>query len=447
MRFASAMPAVVVVGLSMVLSGCGGGGETTTTTITTTAVLDPHVKWHQKQEHILMDGHGPGLSVGDNGTAFFSTGNILNAVDEDGGLNFRPIGETSFARGIGRPVVGPDGSIYLLTTPDDKNVSYRDGSVHAWKSDGNKKWIQDFNMSMGFCGASPLWQELGARNSVALGSDGTVFVSRCDDKGSPSLFALDGNNGTVRWQISLSDDSVRGSDWYPSPVVAPDDTIFLTAPGDTNFSTVLAVRGTDGFVQWNVSIPLAASSPSLGSNATVLVCTPPQEGEGLIALDGKDGSVKWTQDAACFHDYSFFGAAVGSDGTVFVQGSKNFFEPEKATFLALNGNDGSIKWSHEVGQNTTFYDDGFTMAAVSTDGAVYVGLRHTVYALDADTGNERWNSTSSEFFLTAYDLPPVVGPDGTLTVLSETSLFAYHGEGGPVIAPYHSEYDLELYLV
>jgi outer membrane protein assembly factor BamB len=452
------MPAVVVVGLSIVLSGCGG--ETTTTTITTTAVLDPHVIKHLKVEHILMDGRGPGLSVGADGTVFFSRSDTLFAVDgEDGATNWSLL---LVERPVGRPAVGPDGSLYFLTTPDDNWQYYHDGSVQAWNSNGTKKWIQDFNMSMGLCEFAPNWQEHGARNSVALGSDGTVFVSRCIDQGStvegsPSLFALDGNDGTVKWQISLSDDSGIGSDWYPSPVVAPDNTIFLTGQnlsvaGARRSATALAVRGTDGFVQWNVSLPVAASSASLGANATVLVCTPGNMsgvfGEGLIALDGKDGSVKWRQDAACFDSYSFFGAAVGSDGTVFVQAPKNLSSPGTSTFLALNGGDGSIKWSHEVGPDPTFPDDAsFTMPAVSTDGAVYVGFGQSVYALDADTGKERWNSTSNEFFLTEMNLPPVIGPDGTVFVLSETSLFAYHGEGRPVIAPYQSEYDRGLYLV
>merc|ERR1719174_3049389 len=110
--------------------------------------------------------------------------------------------------------------------------------------------------------------------------------------------------------------------------MTPNNTVLLT---DGN-GDVFAVRGTDGVLKWNVSIPgvKRSGAPSVDSKGAVLICTD----DGLFALDGKDGSVKWQQETACRS--SSQRAAVGHYGTIFVESKRPSIDwiVAEAKFLA-----------------------------------------------------------------------------------------------------------------
>lgn len=431
MLFSYIIHAFVAISFSMSLVGCGGGGGTTTFT---TTWFDSHVKWVNSD----LDEReaGMGASVGADGTVFIPAGDSLCALDGDAGvLKWKyKLGNKS----IGVPAVGKDGSVYLLT-----GEFYMDFAVQAVNGNGTEKWVQDFNMfKTEHHPVLSLGSTIG-RNSVVLGSDGTVFgcrhssVMREDGYISnltSSLFALDAGDGSIKWQLALG-----GRYGAPqSPVVAPDDTIFMTDVA----GHVLAVRGADGSVKWNASIAVdhdvMFSSPSLGANGTVLVCS----GEGLFALNREDGTVKWRQwDACLVQVMQYPGPAVDSDGTIFVEARNDTFDTSDVpnrTLLALRGDDGSTKWSYHASRDAHQYGETLTTAAVSTDGTVYFGYAESVYALNAETGSVRWSSTSLRGMFNQDEGPPVIGPDGMVIVSALTTVVALRGEAVSATLPYVS---------
>merc|ERR1711976_1015963 len=102
----------------------------------------------------------------------------------------------SFACGV--PAVGRDGSLYVMTW---KAGEFLTGSAQALTSNGTLKWIQNFTVSTT---KQPLLLVPGdarGRDSLVLGSDGTVFASTS----KAGLFALHERNGTIKWHTLLSD--------------------------------------------------------------------------------------------------------------------------------------------------------------------------------------------------------------------------------------------------
>lgn len=340
---------------------------------------------------------------------------------------------------MGRPAAGLNGSLYVEVGYGGPAVA-----VQAVNGDGTGKWIQKFTR---------LGLDTGDADHarvLAVGSDSTVFTTQ--DSPEHGLSALDGDKGTLRWHINPLGNS---SGVLSPPVVAPDDTIFMIGVDDHHGAlkpfdhpTLFAVQGVDGSLKWSSVIENKTwpTTPTLGADGTVLVCFI----EGLIAFDGEDGSVKWMQPIGCG---DFWGQlAIGSDGTIFVPNALNFSNSER-TLLALNGDDGSIKWSYHPNNLDDPSDGGFLPgAAVSTDGTVYVRRSKSMHALDSANGNVLWVSTSQHFsFNSGY--APIIGPDGTVFTVDadQKLLIAFYGEGGPVTAPYSSGHALlrttELLLV
>ncbi|WP_227356780.1 outer membrane protein assembly factor BamB family protein [Haladaptatus salinisoli] len=123
---------------------------------------------------------------------------------------------------------------------------------------------------------------------------------------------------------------------------------------------------------------------------------------GVVALDSRDGSVRWrfrhdgnaTEGAAAVADGRVFVASAGDDGSLF----------------ALDLATGDVLWSAPVlGERTP----------VVADGVVYVSASFSseLVALDAATGAVRWR------FETGPASPPAVG-DGVLYVVSHGRVVA-----------------------
>lgn len=436
------MPMVIAVGLSIVLTGCGEGESTsiTTTTSTTFVAFDAHVKW----KFSVLDDVTVGpesvflsdISVGSSGTVFMpvslhtvlhtaSFDSFIFAIDGNDGepkWQFQLLATDS---SINKPLVGPDDSVSVEFWVAGFNCS--GSAMQSVTNDGTGKWTQNFNYSS---------KEMPSRNigggfsDFGVSAGGTVFVVPTRMCEGGALFALDGDTGTIKWHIN----PVGHHPFSTHIAVGPDDTVFMIAygvPDDADTPHLFAVRGADGSEKWRsvITSNYTFMGPTLGANGTILV----QCSDGLIAFDGQDGAVKWMQPIA----YGDIAPAVGPDGTIFVPSARN--SSQEGAFLALNGNDGSIKWSY--GTNSS-YEGEFSSAAVSTDGTVYVCSLNSVHALDSATGNVRWISTSSLFAFRA-DASPVIGPDGTVFILDKDhgQLMAFHGDGGPVHAPYTAEQD------
>ena len=79
-----------------------------------------------------------------------------------------------------------------------------------------------------------------------------------------------------------------------------------------------------------------------------------------------DGSLRWASKMASTRGYVYSSPAVGADGTIFV-GVEIDSTPQDGMLQAVNGKDGSIKWTFRTRQ---WVDSA---PAIGADGTVYFG--------------------------------------------------------------------------
>ncbi len=279
---------------------------------------------------------------------------ILYTVDPNGTLLWSYDANTPL---ISSPSIGPDGSVYvggfdgtlhavdvrgsLLWTcrtggsvhcspavSEDGNVYFgsQDGTFIALARDGTELWSFQTKgpglVSSGSISASP-----------AIGADGTVYVAGLYD---PSLYALDPNDGAVKWACNFEipiypgrRDGPTKFGWpFASPVVAPDGMIYQTLLHDTN---LYAIEPRNGAIVWSTELadpetgwfdPDYAeeygdadgwSEPALGPDGTIYVSF---DDPYLRAVE-RNGRIKWVIRLG---DIGGFTLAVGSDGLIYAAG-------------------------------------------------------------------------------------------------------------------------------
>jgi len=98
------------------------------------------------------------------------------------------------------PAIGPDGTIF---------VGCDDGRVHAINPDGSMKWISYYHYG-GY--------------SLAIGRDGTLYVSGRGTSESGAKFYALNPDGTFRWEISYGEWGAGGS--FTAPAIGPDGTVY-----------------------------------------------------------------------------------------------------------------------------------------------------------------------------------------------------------------------------
>jgi outer membrane protein assembly factor BamB len=175
----------------------------------------------------------------------------------------------------------------------------------------------------------------------------------------------------VKWNVTVQN-SGEGVDSLTSPTIGPDGTIYVS---DVGFR-IIAVT-PDGSLKWQVwTQGEVVDSPAVGSDGTIYVQIddPPQLppcgtvlNKCLVALN-PDGTIKWT-----LRDMGEFDSpAVGSDGTVYIDG------------LAV-GPDGAVKWESP---------GTFSSPSIGLDGTIYGSAGNGVYAVNPD-GTVHWRFPSN----------------------------------------------------
>jgi parallel beta-helix repeat protein len=314
------------------------------------------------------------------------------------------------------PVIGADGTIYIGTAP-----YVGDGKFYAFNPNGTEKWTfqpVDYNVFWG---------------SAAIAADGTVYVvGTTDDTGESMFYALDPDDGSVKWQFWAPTLS------YTSPKIGDDGTIYFAdeatlyavnpdgaekwnfAQGGMSWTGTLVI-GADGTIYTLTDLKLYAVNPdgtekwNFTTNGYEDAMTIADDGTIYIApyLDGlyavnPDGSQKWFIDSST----NFYALAIGVDGTLYA-GS------EGGIFYALNS-DGTEKWQFTAGSEI------YGAPAIGADGIIYFACYNgrKVFALNP-SGTEKWN------FTTDYRIGGslAIGANGTLYVpsgdSSPTKLYAF----------------------
>lgn len=270
-------------------------------------------------------------AIGRDGTLYFGSLNgYFYAVDSATGI--KKWQYHTFGVSLGSPAIGPDGTIYLCT--------YNSLSVIALNPDGTLKWSQ----GLGICGASP-----------AVGSDGTVYMSVIPDP-SAGFFALDGQTGAVKWNVSNI--SSHGA----SPAIASDGTVYFGSDDDY----VYALNGATGAQVWSFKTGgQVESSPVIGPDGTLYIGS----NDGTVyALNGQTGMPAWTFATGAT---SIGGLAMAGDGTLYFGAGDN-------NIYAIDSSTGKEKWQYATGSLVD------CNPSIASDGTVYVGSFDTyLYAFSA----------------------------------------------------------------
>ena len=240
--------------------------------------------------------------------------------------------------------------------------------------------------------------------------DGTVYV-----RGTFDVHALDAGTGTLKWEtwgVSTQDAYRMASLTYRN------DTLYV--PGN---SEVLAMEPGEGDVRWRYETSGRIATTPAVTNERIYVGT--SEGR-LHAIHAHDGTRAWSTGAVADDTegrYPLASSPAVADDLVYIASSPPGSQSgpvgagtgaEAGDVMALNASSGEIVWSHHARTYSFDWEDEFRTdpsPAVAGD-TVYAGLPDgRVYALDADTGEERWNHLGPRSVVSS---PAVV--DGTVYV-------------------------------
>lgn len=199
----------------------------------------------------------------------------------------------------------------------------------------------------------------GRPNPPAV-ADGTVVAS--SDAGE--VAALDGADGTVRWERSFGDERQRAR--VPAPPAVDGDRVYLTAQGSAAQGIYALDRGS-GETQWSIRGP---DIPNALVRAGDLVLASYRQYE-LAAFDADDGERRWSQS---IHGGRLFPPAVAA-GRAIIAGREGV--------VVVSLSDGSEQWTREY---------AVAGAPLLVSSTVVLPTRGGLVGLDAASGDEEWSA-------------------------------------------------------
>jgi len=181
---------------------------------------------------------------------------------------------------------------------------------------------------------------------------------------------------------------------YTSSLIGSDGTIYISFnnPQRSDFAGINA-WDQNGTLKWNYGKPWAKgiSTPAIGADGTIYMND--YNSHCLIAVS-PNGTCKWRQGISS----SAGSPAIGSDGSIYISGPKLFYAFTQ---------DGEPKWTYSDANSNRF--SRFTSPAIGPDGTVYCTNEGGIFALDPDTGHEKWYYPTETIYGS-----PAIGVDGNI---------------------------------
>ncbi|MBN1883316.1 MAG: PQQ-binding-like beta-propeller repeat protein [Deltaproteobacteria bacterium] len=294
---------------------------------------------------------------------------------------------------------------YFEIVDDVLYASYPSGDLYAIdKNNGTLKWKYHD-------------EEKGFTNcSVA---DDVVYVGRfcsygCDRYETNFLYAIDSTDGELMWRFNLGDNEVIYN-YDIKPTIA-DGVVYMASP----FYYLYAIDMDSHEPLWRVDIILdEASIRSILSVSDGMVYFYTKE--DFYAVDTITGNLelKWETESK---KTSLINTATEADGIVYI--SVNYFKTEKDYLYAIDALSGELKWKYEadLGRLTT--------PPAVFDGVIYFGsVDDYLYALDIDTGELFWKCKMRGIAMS----PPTV-VDGIIYVgCNDHKLYALNANNGELL--------------
>jgi outer membrane protein assembly factor BamB len=348
-------------------------------------------------------------AIGEDGTIYFATGMLIHtsygslyAVSPEGTLKWKfDLDNNSDDGNIwtndnngASPAIAENGTVYLI---DHRNV------VYALNPDGTLKWKNNTYES------DAMWHV--GQKTPAIGADGTLYFCA-----GLTLYALDPVNGEAKWQL----DNLRGGNVCAvSGVVGADGTIYI-ASNDMFYAV-----NPDGTQKWPSPFQLlhenekSFSSPAIGADGMIYFgaegTANPNLHEGYLYAVNPDGTEKWRFVVPGRRPVRA-SPALALDGTIYVTTKAYWDEGKKpALCLALNPDDGSLKWRYEIEpkEGIPVAQDSYTSPAVGLDSTIYFAAENNyIYALNPD-GTLKWKEDTTNGINWSS---PAIMSDGTLYI-------------------------------
>lgn len=223
-----------------------------------------------------------------------------------------------------------------------------------------------------------------------------------------TLFALNYQTGQEKWNAPFSF----------SKLIASNDIVIGIGPSSSNGATFLNVLDAkDGKVKWAIDLPGGVNSPPILSDGKILLAESSQKSsysststnqlkDNIVSYDASSGQEKWRFPSNPLTSATVENGPVAANGLVYFIGQNNnqpfgIFD----MIYAVDTNSGQEKWTWKPDNRNNM------TAPVVVDGVIYVAAmeaynksdsnapkdpKYFLYALDAQTGQEKWN-TKTDF--------------------------------------------------
>lgn len=252
-------------------------------------------------------------TVGTDGTVYAACDNDLCAISPDGARKWRF--QTHFdSAGLtqGSPAISQTGPIYVAGSHCNES-GVCSGELLSVNPDGTRKWR---------------FATVGAiESSPVVGPDGSIYVvdSKRDETMAflPSDLYAVSPKGTLKWKFSGGERST----YMPIPVVGPDGSIYA-ASGDCNLYVLNREglqEWTLNMCPYGYSGGNQIPSPVVDANGTIYIGSIDYGPKYNLLAIGRDRSLLWTYFIGESHESvpGLTSAAIGADGTIYI-GSNNY---------------------------------------------------------------------------------------------------------------------------
>jgi len=341
-------------------------------TATGTPTSTPKLGWPVD----LGSGNPTSPIIGLNGEIYIGTGiNLykINTVDITKELFY----STRNGETIQTPVVSSDGTVYIsdnshylyALSPEGQlkwKYNILDGSSPTIASDG----VIYIGSSDGFhainSNGERIWKtklgNYGDLRAPAINSiNETIYTV---DKESETLYALNINNGDIKWSRRTNDQNMAFN-FNTAPSITNDGTILVGSYISGYSKGLYAINSSDGTRKWYAQIGnINGSIPTIGSNGIIYV------GNYDYCLHAVDlaGNSQWGYNTANMGGKISASPIIDAAGTIYIGSTSGMF-------YALNPVDGSVKWQAELDSAVN------SSAVIGVDGTIYIASYNgTLYA-------------------------------------------------------------------
>lgn len=314
-----------------------------------------------------------GGTAGSNGTVYYGDmSGVVRAVDRsDGTVQWTfNTGDTEV-----RGVVAAGGHVYAAT-----RTGTSDGAIYKLDmNDGTQHWKWNDSTD-------------GLMGPVAV--NGTIYAASQDG----NVYAVN-DDGTTKWTFS------GATDQYVSTPHVSNNTVFV----GNDDGGMRAIDAADGTQRWNASAgdDRVRASP-VHYKGNVYFGT--VDNGYIYAINESTGSTEWTYNS--INGVINYGVSV-FDGKIYYGGDR-YAE-------AVHAKNGTLAWRYDSGTGS------IRTSVTNTNDTLYFGDHSgTVYALEEDTGNERWTYATGDTEM--FGNPTV--SEGTLLIGSDTKIHAFDADTG-----------------